>query len=220
MAIPKVIYQTFKTQELPWLTQWYIKRFKRKNPEYSYEFYDDERINKFFKEEFDESVFTAYQKLNIGAAKADMFRYAILYRKGGVYLDIDSSINRKLDDFIRPDDSAVLTLEGDPKFFAQWAMIYEAGHPFLKRTLELVVENITLNRYPHSVHEMTGPSAYTKAIRECMDKDAETNYRIFGTDYNGYLKVKYRFGKFILYKNKKDHWKRKQLTSPVVNTKD
>lgn len=218
MYIPKVIYQTFKTCELPWLTKWHIKRFRRKNPEYSYEFYDDERINKFFQEEFDESINMAYQKLNIGAAKADMFRYALLYKKGGIYLDIDSSINKRLDDFIKPQDSAVLTLEGDPKFFAQWALIYEAGHPFLKRTLELVVENINQNKYPNSVHEMTGPSVYTTAIKECMNLKLDINYRIFGTDYNGYLKVKYRFGKFFLYQNKKDHWKRMQLTSSVVKS--
>lgn len=216
MAIPKVIYQTFKTNNLPWLTKWHIKKFRKKNPEYSYEFYDDNRIEDFFLKEFDVNVYNSYKKLNIGAAKADMFRYAILYKKGGIYLDIDSGINNKLNNFINPDDSAIITFEGDPAFYAQWALIYEPRHPFLKKVLELVVENISCNKFPHSVHEMTGPSIYTKAIKECLNDDSSIKYRIFGTDYNGHLKVKYRFGKFVLYKDKNDHWRRKQLTTAVI----
>lgn len=83
MAIPKVIYQTFKTHDIPWLTKFYIRRFRRKNPGYAYEFYDDQRIERFFRECFDERTYNAYRKLQIGAAKADFFRYAILYKYGG-----------------------------------------------------------------------------------------------------------------------------------------
>src|SRR5690606_28709023 len=122
MAIPKVIYQTFRTHKLPWITRFHIKRFLKRNSDYRYEFYDDQKIESFFQQEFDNATYMAYKKLNIGAAKADMFRYAILYKKGGIYLDIDSSINGKLTNFILETDHAVLTRERNhPNFFAQWA---------------------------------------------------------------------------------------------------
>ncbi|ULT22460.1 hypothetical protein KUH03_23990 [Sphingobacterium sp. E70] len=82
MAIPKVIYQTFKTNQIPWLTKLYIKRFRRKNKSYRYEFYDDQRVDAFIKESFDKEVYKAYSRLQIGAAKADFFRYAVLYIYG------------------------------------------------------------------------------------------------------------------------------------------
>ncbi len=215
MAIPKVIHQTFKTSALPFITRRHIKNFRKKNPEYQYEFYDDERINSFFRKEFEPHVYSCYKKLNIGAAKADMFRYAILFKKGGVYLDIDSGINDALDSFILPGDNAIITHEGHPGMYAQWALIYSAGHPFLKRTLEKVVENISLKKYPDNVHRTTGPSVYTEAIKECLAEDPSISYRLLGTDYNGHLKVKYRFAKFFLYK-KNEHWRKQQKIKPLL----
>ncbi|MBB5620245.1 mannosyltransferase OCH1-like enzyme [Pedobacter cryoconitis] len=215
MSIPKIIHQTFKTSKLPLLTRWHIARFRKKNPDYTYEFYDDQRIEAFLAQEYGTEVLSLYKKINIGAAKADFFRYAVLYKKGGIYVDIDSGINGSLNQFIEPGDAAIITREGNPDLFAQWALIYSPEHPFLKRTMEMVLENIRQNKYPHDVHQMTGPTVYTKAIVESLKDNPEIPYRILGTDYNGYLKVKYKLGKFFLYE-KGDHWKKKQLTTPVL----
>jgi mannosyltransferase OCH1-like enzyme len=218
MAIPKVIFQTFKSAQLPLITRWHIYNFRKKNPEYQYEFYDDKRIESFFEQEFSKDVFDAYTRLNIGAAKADMFRYAILLKKGGVYLDIDSGIKGKLSEFIFPEDRAVISWEGNPGLYVQWALVYEANHPFLKRTLDLIVDNITSNRFPHDVHAMTGPTVYTKAINECLEEDPSILHRICGIDYQGHMIPKYKFGKFFLYKGQ-EHWRKKQLIIPVLKAK-
>lgn len=215
MAIPKTIYQTFKTSELPFLTKWHVNRFRKNNPEYDYQFYDDKRIVDFFKAEFSEDILEAYLKLNIGAAKADMFRYAILLKRGGVYLDIDSDITGRLDDFIQPEDTALISHESHPKLFVQWALIFEAGHPILKRSLDLVMDNIANNRYPHDVHAMTGPTVFTKAVNEYVSQTSNSSYRILGVDYDGQLKFKYKLSKLLLY-NKGEHWKKKQVTTPVL----
>jgi inositol phosphorylceramide mannosyltransferase catalytic subunit len=215
MAIPKTIFQTFKSSDLPFITRWHIKSFRKRNPEYRYEFYDDSKIEQFFEREFSDEVIKAYKRLNIGAAKADMFRYAILYKQGGVYLDIDGGIKGKLKDFIREDDHAIITKEGNPDLYVQWALVSEAGHPFLKRTLDLILENIETNRFPHDVHAMTGPGVYTRAINECLAENLSIPHRLFGVDYGGHLIPKYRLGKFFLY-NKGDHWKKKQLIVPVL----
>ncbi len=214
VAIPKTIYQTFKTGKLPFINRWYINRFRKKNLSYNYEFYTDERIEGFLKDEYGGEVINAYKRIQIGAAKADFFRYAILYKKGGVYLDIDSTIKKNLDEFIMPDDRAIISLENNPGIYVQWALIYEAKHPFIERTLELILENIRENKYPHDVHQMTGPSVYTKAINECLEFNPATPYRILGIDYNGYLKFKLPLAKLIYSKG--EHWKQQQKTKPVL----
>jgi len=216
MSIPKIIHQTFKTANLPFLTRWHISGFRKKNPEYAYEFYDDERIEHFLQTEFDEETLKLYRKINIGAAKADFFRYAVMLKKGGVYLDIDSSINGKLDDLIRPGDTALLSPEKNPVCYVQWAMIYEPGHPFLIRTMEMMLDNIRENKFPHDVHHMTGPTVYSLAVRDCLKKNPAIPHRIFGIEYGKHLKFKYKLGKFLLYRKKSDHWKKLQLTSPVL----
>ncbi len=214
MSIPKIIHQTFKSEKLPLITRWHISRFKRNNPDYAYEFYDDLRIEKFLSEFFDDEVLKLYKRLNIGAAKADFFRYAVLLKKGGVYLDIDSAIRGSLNDFIQPDDMAIISEEGNPGLFVQWALVYSPEHPFLKQTLELVCDNIRNNRYPHDVHKMTGPTVYTQAIKECISNCPDVSYRILGVDYNGHLKFKYPLSKLLYQKG--EHWKKLQLSRPVL----
>lgn len=217
MAIPKVIYQTFKTKDIPWLTKLYIRRFMKKNPGYTYEFYDDEQIDRFLKDFFDEKTYRAYQKLQIGAAKADFFRYAILYKKGGIYLDLDSDILTTLDNYIKSDDVAVITREARHQcFFAQWALIFEQGHPFLERTIEYVVENIEQNKFPHDVHATTGPTVYTRAINDVMAENPSVKYRIVPDDYLGMMKFKYKLGKILIYRDKSNHWKKLQTRISVV----
>ncbi|MHA3043831.1 glycosyltransferase family 32 protein [Riemerella anatipestifer] len=215
MAIPKQIFQTFKTDKLPWLTRWHIKRMLRRNPEYSYYFYDDEKIEDFFKNEFPE-YYKAYKSLTIGAAKADFFRYAILYKKGGIYLDIDCKLVSKFDKFILDTDEAIISRERVKIFYTQWALIFSAGHPFLKRTLEICYDNIINHRYPHDVHKTTGPSVFTQAIQECLQESPNIGYREMGEEYEGHIDDKYKLAKFFLYENKKDHWKKKQFSQDII----
>ncbi len=218
MAIPRVIYQTYYTASLPIITRFFIWRMKRMNPEFRYEFYDDDRIENFLRAECSQEVFHAYKKINIGAAKADFFRYNILYKKGGVYLDIDSTTTKSIGNLIREDDQAIISNEKNPGMYVQWALVFEAGHPFLAKTIEKILDNIANNRFPHDVHQMTGPSVYSEAIRECIAHDQHINYRIEGTDYNGYFKFKHPFNKFAY--DRKEHWKKTQLTQAVVNQKN
>jgi len=187
---------------------------KLRNPSYDYQFYDDARIDDFFKKEYDKEVFAAYKRIDIGAVKADFFRYALLYKYGGVYLDVDGYTIKDLDKMIQPNDSAILTYEGNPEFFAQYALVYDKGHPFLLRTMEKAMDNIKHNRYPHNGHQMTGPTVYTAAINECIAENPNIPYRIFGTDYEGFLNPRHPLRK-QLYK-KGEHWQEAQLTRPVL----
>ena len=221
MAIPKVIYQTFKTNKIPLLTKFYIWRFLRKNKGYRREFFDDDQVDAFVKESFDDRTYHAYSRLQIGAAKADFFRYAILYIRGGIYLDLDSDIIGILDKVLHADDVAVVAREKKwQQYFAQWALIFDKGHPFLKETIELIVENIENNRFPHDVHSMTGPTVYSLAINRVIARNPEVPYRIFTDDYKGIMKFKYKLGKILIYGDRSKHWKKLQKVIPVVRTED
>ncbi|MES2828559.1 MAG: glycosyltransferase [Bacteroidota bacterium] len=214
MSIPKIIHQTFKSSSLPALTKWYIARFRQNNPEYSYEFYDDKRVENFLFKEFEPAVIDAYKKIQIGAAKADFFRYAILMKKGGVYLDIDGYIYGKLSNFIKEGDKAIISKERNPNLYVQWALVFEPNHPFIVKTLEMVLKNISENRFPNDVHKMTGPSVYTEAVSACLKENPDISYKLLGVDYNGHLKFKYPLSKLLYQKG--EHWKKAQLSKTVL----
>jgi len=108
MKIPKLIHQTWmrKNDE-------YIKTLRDQwldyNPGYEYFIYDDEDNLKFIKENFNERIYNCYSRIINGSAKADFFRYAVLYIKGGVYLDIDFLPKASFADFIEEDDELIIT---------------------------------------------------------------------------------------------------------------
>ena len=50
----------------------------------------------YIRREYGESILSCYLRIDpvYGAARADLFRYLLLYRTGGVYLDIKSAARR------------------------------------------------------------------------------------------------------------------------------
>ena len=221
MSIPKVIYQTYKTSKLPLIFKWHIHNLKKKNTAYDYQFYDDNRVESFILNEFGDDIFKLFKRINIGAAKADFFRYAILFKKGGIYLDIDSRILYEIDNFVKPDDKAVISYEKNMKHFIQFALFFEANHPFLKRTLDLIFDNIINNAYPYDTHKMTGPTVFTQAVKECIKESPNISYRTLGVDYEGKVQFSFPTSKTFLYGfSRKNHWKKLSSKIPVINSID
>lgn len=179
MPIPKIIYQTWKTKKLSINCQLVRNNIQKLNPDYEMILYDDNDIDNFIKNNFDNFVYNCYSKLNVGAAKADLWRYCILYKYGGIYLDIDSEILKTLDDLIKEEDSCIITREGNKGFFNNWIMICEKEHPVLKKTIEKCCFNIT-NKTTNNICYLTGPHGpFTESINE-----------IFIPLYNKELRIK------------------------------
>lgn len=88
IQIPLDIYQTWYTKDLPPKMKECVQRLKNDNPEFRHHLYDDEECRIFIKDNFDKDVLYAFDALIPGAYKADLWRYCILYKKGGIYLDI------------------------------------------------------------------------------------------------------------------------------------
>jgi len=87
-AIPLDIYQTWHTKELPPKMRECVERIKKANPEFRHHLYDNDDCREFMKNNFDKDVLDAFDRLIPGAYKADLWRYCVLYKNGGVYLDI------------------------------------------------------------------------------------------------------------------------------------
>jgi len=86
--IPRVIYQTWSSKTLPKKMGECVDRLKKANPTFEYRLFNDAECRQFIKDNYDADVLEAYDTLLPGAFKADLWRYCILYDKGGVYVDI------------------------------------------------------------------------------------------------------------------------------------
>lgn len=221
-GIPRVIHQTFMTKKLPAELQENVDNLKRLNPGWKHIIHDDDDIKQFIEENYGPGILTYYERINprYGAARADLFRYLLLYKCGGVYLDIKSTCTRPLDEVLQPDDRYILSKwrnkpgESHEGFgtskevahlaggeYQQWHIIAAPGHPFLKAVLETVLTNIDNYRpWLHGtggigVLRLTGPLAYTLAIQPLLPTAAYravANETVVGLQYNIYKTTSHR----------------------------
>ncbi|MSN96546.1 glycosyl transferase [Campylobacter sp. FMV-PI01] len=160
--IPNTIWQINYTYEvsLPVYINFKFNRLLSKK--WNYRHFSNDDATEFIKKNSDEETFRLYNLLNDGAAKADFFRMFVLYKFGGVYLDIDATFCLPLDKLIKSDDDELFLMTKHR--FSNYFVASAPGNLYIKRTLDLILENIK-NRYiKDGVYNLTGPNVLNKAI--------------------------------------------------------
>ena len=93
--IPKICYTTWHTKNLPPLMEQNFNNIQDKNPEIEFKLYDEKECRDFIKSNYDNDVLEAYDRLAPSSYKSDLWRYCILHKLGGIYLDIKyNTINK------------------------------------------------------------------------------------------------------------------------------
>ena len=86
--IPRHVFQTFEIKTLPKEIQEIREILIKNNPTFKYFLFDDNDCRAFISKHFEPIVLWAFNMLVPGAYKADLWRYCVLYKLGGIYLDI------------------------------------------------------------------------------------------------------------------------------------
>lgn len=215
-GVPRILHQTYHTKDLPTPLREAVERTRTANPGWEHRLYDDADIITFIRAEYGKSILDTYQRIHhkYGAARADLFRYLLMYKTGGVYLDIKSVPTKALDDVLRPDDTYVLSQWHGERFagmnmgvhpalrgiggteYQQWHIVAAPGHPFLKAVIENVLRNLSV--YNPGIHgvgktgvlSITGPIAYTLAIQPRLGAHPHRfvdSAKDLGFDYNLFM---------------------------------
>ena len=165
--------------------------------------YGDKEIDEFLQKEFgsDHVVSKAYYLINskYGAARADLFRYLVIYKYGGLYLDMKSCATGSILDM--PDDMDMWVSSWNtiykphthlfPKTgeYQNWYIYGRAGAPILNDIISKIVSNIYYvhtNSDPYLLYmvksskptvknlvvSVTGPVAMTIAIQKSPHKSS------------------------------------------------
>ena len=168
--IPKIIHQSDKNIEN-------YKKFDLENdinkkncPDYKFKFYDNEDIISYIKDNFNSRVLNAYLSIRdvFGPCKSDFFRYLVLYKEGGVYLDNKTIIMKNIDKLLKDSSGKLLitthnfSLLNKVNFFSphntyyyfnkkynvehgefvQWFIASNPGNKLLKLLIEKIIFNI------------------------------------------------------------------------------
>jgi Glycosyltransferase sugar-binding region containing DXD motif len=136
--IPYELWQTYRTKKLPGVAQEAQNTWRTLNPELRLELFDDAVAAQFIAEFFGADVLEVFKGFPLGVMRADLFRYAILFARGGIYSDVDTRCLRPIERWFDPHPnlaagdldlsyswstcSAVIAMEEAESgyFFCQW----------------------------------------------------------------------------------------------------
>lgn len=109
--IPHIVHRTYISLEKAEKFKEASKITLEKNPFLTEHFYDDEEVERFIKTHYSQRVVDAYNSINkkYGPAKADFFRYLVMYVKGGLYLDVKSYAYENLFDLFKEEDKLIIS---------------------------------------------------------------------------------------------------------------
>lgn len=160
--INKTIWQTNYSNRvtLPVYCNYLFNRLLSRS--YDYRYVSTEEREAYIKANADERTFTAYSKLTDGAAQADFWRIFTLYNEGGIYMDIDGHLVWALSAIIQPNDSEVVITRRDK--YTNFFLASEKSNPFLKQTLDIIIDNIEQRRIDGGVFSLTGPTTLNIAL--------------------------------------------------------
>jgi mannosyltransferase OCH1-like enzyme len=169
-TIPPYVYQTWHTNDIPLLPpgmQDCIYKLRGQNPEFTFHLFDDDDCREFLRQYFDADVLQAYDDLVPGAFKSDLWRYCMLYKHGGVYLDIK---------YACCNDFKLVSLLDGPDFYVSDIVSLNKS----KNTFEI------MNREePHAVYQAVfGCRPGSRLLRDCILKTVENvKQRYYGCSF-------------------------------------
>jgi len=165
--IPKILIQTYKNNIIHAHIWNNLNKILENNPNYEYRLITDDIGIELIKKYFDNYTLNAFLKLNLGSAKGDFLRYIAMYIYGGVYLDLDSSIELNLDLFIENNKQFYFFWDHDDNI-QQWCFMSVPRNPIILDIIKQVVKRIYNGE--NNIFLATGPTVVTDVIYNRIHK--------------------------------------------------
>ena len=178
-VIPLHIYQTWHTRDdLPEKMRECIKELQRQNPEFVHHLFDDDDCREFIKDNYSSEVVKTYDSLKPGAYKADLWRYCILHKKGGVYMDVKFKCadGVKLINLVDNEYYVEDRPLGGERGVYNGVMICEKGDPKLLKAINSIVDHVRQKYYGKTALSPTGPGLLGKIFTDDEFRDIRLQF--------------------------------------------
>lgn len=171
--IPPYIFQTWRNTEIsPQMKAARQTFIDQEN--YKYICWDDQECFRFLLNEYGERYSNAYSLLVPGAYRADFWRYCVLYKFGGIYVDAKTSCLRPFDEILRSCDELVLVRDLPEVCLLNGFIACAPRHPLMKHAIDKCLENIESRYYGSSPLDITGPHMFGKAFCRFLGAPEDT----------------------------------------------
>lgn len=132
--IPKIFHQTWKNNDIPLEWSEAVNQYKKIYQDYQYMLWTDEKMDDFVKNNYP-LIYPTYKLYQYQIQRCDAFRYMVLYKYGGIYLDLDvickSNINHLLNNQL-----ILVKSSNFSSSFTNSFMAVEPSNPFIKYCID------------------------------------------------------------------------------------
>ena len=179
--IPRIIHQTFIQDNVSERMYNTSNQWSKYNPEYEYNFYDNNDCRNSIKNNFNPDILEAYDYLIPGAYKTDLWRLCILYLYGGVYIDIPMEPLVSLRDVIEYKDEFIIPRDSPTeKYYLYNAFIASIPkHPILIESIKQIVIHVKTKWYNKGTTNylaISGPCLIGNMVNKYLENKENTQY--------------------------------------------
>ena len=167
--IPKIIFQTMESNLVLQNIKQCIDQIRKLNPDYRYYYFSSYDCRKFIKIHYNH-LLEVYDRLLPGAYKADFWRYCILHKYGGFYLDCRMLVYASFDTIIQKQTEFMSCVDVNQNMVYQAILGAIPNSKFLKIAIDLCVDNITKRKNDIGDLGITGPKVMGNAINKVLKR--------------------------------------------------
>ena len=193
VVLPPLVHLTWKSKtDLPPYGEANVAKWRQLNPGHTVRLYDDADIEAFVRRHCAELA--PFWSLLKPVQRADVFRYAVMWKEGGVYADLDVEPLRPIDEWVmsgtrdtlhwrsvkvligweeiteRPDWKGYFA---SPMQLCQWTLASAPGHALWQHVLTEILLFYQAGKYValKSVIRSTGPGMFSAAVKSFLKRE-------------------------------------------------
>ena len=157
--IPRIIHQTWKTKHVPIHWNQTVDSVRQLNAEqFEYHLWTNDDMHAFVRKEEPYLYEHTFLKYRLDIQRVDAFRYIVLHRLGGLYIDMDNGASQSFDSLLsilESLDKESIHLAAFPRTkpigISNGFMISTKGHPFFK----ILVSRLSAFNYNYLIDYLT-----------------------------------------------------------------
>lgn len=168
--------------------------------------FDDRTAKELIEEHFDSNAMRAYEACAHPVLRSDLFRYAALYKFGGMYVDADEVWTKDPTAFISQSPGlSFIQAPVNPDQTNNCVIICAAEHPIMRRILYEAISNI-LGKLCNNITDVSGPSMISRVLKSVNHS---------GVNIIPQVEFKCYFRSVGLTGAKTEHWSNFQMRNSI-----
>jgi mannosyltransferase OCH1-like enzyme len=162
--VPPNIYQVYLETELTQKVKNKSKNIQDSLPNFGYFLFSLYDCNEFIKKHFDFKIYTAYKKLKHIKNKLDLWKYCILYKNGGIYIDLNYNLSKdfKISLYLFKN----FYLKDTNNFIIPDLIMSEKGNAKLLNCIEKILSNVNEHNYGSNWSEVSNSGLITSEFNK------------------------------------------------------